>query len=168
MSSSMNTASAGTSMKNGMLSLAFMATALAPAAFAQNDGLRVPESVTARTGFSISTSGPGRATFYLIGPGHVRRQQVEQGQEVRISTEDTLTAGRYVAILCAESCRSASFYVTPSRPSGLSFLAHPSRVPVRAENAISGVAFIFDEGHNLILTPTPVEFTLTAAGNGRF
>ncbi len=154
-------------MKKGILSLALMATALAPAGFAQGGELRAPESVISKTEFSISTSGSGKATFYLIGPGHIRKQQVEQGQEVRISTEDTLTAGRYVAILCAESCRSASFYVTPSRPSGLSFLAHPSRVPVRAENAISGVAFVFDEGHNLILTPTPVEFTLTAAGNGQ-
>jgi hypothetical protein len=155
-------------MRNGIFRLALLMTTLAPAAFAQGGELRVPASVAARTEFSISTSGSGKATFYLIGPGHVRKQQVEQGEEVRISTEDTLSAGRYVAILCAENCRSASFYVTPSRPSGLSFLAHPSRVPVRAANAISGVAFVFDAGHNLILTPTPISFNLTTAGSGQF
>src|SRR5258708_20236563 len=101
--SSINIALAGTSMKKGILSLALMATALAPAGFAQGGELRAPESVISKTEFSISTSGSGKATFYLIGPGHIRKQQVEQGQEMPISTENTLTPGRYVPILSSQT-----------------------------------------------------------------
>ncbi|MGC2820961.1 MAG: hypothetical protein WA198_14820, partial [Candidatus Sulfotelmatobacter sp.] len=44
----------------------------------------------------------------------------------------------------------------------LSFIVHPSRVPVALNNAVSGVAFPFDQYRNLVLTPVNVNFQLTA------
>ena len=131
---------------------------------AQVEGVRVADPVVARSGFSVFTTGSGRATLYLVGPSHSSMQQIELGQEVHIAGDEASTAGRYLAILCSKECRSASFYVVPAKASSLSFLAHPSRVPVHAENAISGVALAFDESHNLVLEPVGVEFKLTAGG----
>ena len=62
----------------------------------------------------------------------------------------------------ADSCRSASFYVTAAQPSTLSFLVHPSRVPAGLGEAVSGVAFPFDQYHNLVLDPVTVKFQLSA------
>src|SRR5258706_6333676 len=59
-------------------------------------------------------------------------------------------------------CRSANFYVTAAKPASLTFLVHPSRVPVSQGDAVSGVALPFDKFHNLVLTPVTVNFQLTA------
>jgi hypothetical protein len=121
--------------------------------------LRVPENVVANTAVSISTGGSGNATFYLIGPGHVVKRQVQLGSEIKISPEEVRDAGRYVALL--SSGDSATFYVVAGTPAALGFLDHPSRVPVAENNAISAVAFVMDKFHNVVLTPQTVTFQLT-------
>jgi hypothetical protein len=124
--------------------------------------LRVPESPVAGEEISISTTGSGKGTFYLAGPGVSRRNEVALGQEVRLSTRDLRNAGSYVAILCSDTCRSANFYVRAAKPVSLTFLVHPSRVPVAQHDAVSGVAFPFDQYHNLVLAPVNVNFQMNA------
>lgn len=124
--------------------------------------LRVPASVTAGEETTISTTGNGKATFYLLGPGLANKSEVSLGEEIHLRSQDLRNAGDYLAILCAETCRSSSFYVTAAQPAGLSFLVHPSRVPAGMGEAVSGVALPFDQFHNLVLDPVTVNFQLTA------
>jgi hypothetical protein len=91
-----------------------------------------------------------------------RKNEVALGQEVRLSAQDLRNAGAYVAILCSDTCRSANFYVSAAKPVSLTFLVHPSRVPVALHDAVSGVAFPFDQYHNLVLAPVNVNFQMNA------
>jgi hypothetical protein len=115
--------------------------------------------VTAGNGFSISTTGNGDATFYLIGPSHVAKRQVKLGQDIAVDPTEVKKSGRYLAIACGSGgCSSASFYVMAAEPDKVSFLLHPSRVPVKANDAINATAFVFDKFHNPVLTPVTVNF----------
>ena len=136
------------------------AAACAVACAAQD--LRVPQSAVAGEIATISTTGSGNATFYLIGPGVSRKTDVTLGQEVPLAAQDLRNAGEYCAIVCSGTCSSANFYVSAAKPSSITFLVHPSRVPVGQENVVSGVAFPFDQHHNLVLTTQNVSFQLTA------
>jgi len=134
-------------------------------AMAQDVALRPPSSAIAGTSTSIATSGSGTGTFYLIGPSvAAKHDNVQAGQDISVSGKEIQTAGRYVAILCTSSCVTADFFVASSKPASLTFLAHPSRVPVQSGDAISGVAIAFDEFRNLVLAPTNVDFQLSAKG----
>jgi hypothetical protein len=124
--------------------------------------LRVPASVTAGQETTISTTGSGKATFYLLGPGVSNKSDVSLGEEIHLRSQDLRNAGDYLAIMCGETCRSSSFYVTAAQPTGLTFLVHPSRVPAGMGEAVSGVALPFDQFHNLILDPVMINFQLTA------
>jgi hypothetical protein len=124
--------------------------------------LRAPTSAVAGEEATVSTTGSGKGTFYLVGPGVSHRNDVALGEEIHVAAQDIRNAGNYVAILCSESCHSASFYVTAAKPATLTFLVHPSRVPVAQGDAVSGVALPFDQYHNLVLTPLNVSFELTA------
>ncbi len=124
--------------------------------------LRVPASVIAGEEAAISTTGSGKATFYLLGPGVSRKSDVSLGEEIPLRSQDLKTAGDYLAVLCSGTCRSAGFYVTAAKPASLTFLVHPSRVPVAQNDAVSGVALPFDQFHNLVLSPVTVNFQLTA------
>ncbi len=124
--------------------------------------LHIPESPAAGQEISISTSGSGKATFYLTGPGVSRKNDVPLGEDIHLAAQDLRNAGHYVAILCSDTCKSASFYVSAAKPLSLTFLVHPSRVPVALHDAISGVAFPFDQYHNLVLAPVNVNFQLNA------
>jgi hypothetical protein len=127
--------------------------------------LRPPSSATAGEDTHITTTGSGKATFYLIGPGVSSKSEVELGQEVRIPAQSVRNTGNYLAILCADTCRSATFYVTPAQPATLTFLVHPSRVPVGQTDAVSGVALPFDQFHNLVVAPQEVNFQLTSGNS---
>lgn len=132
-------------------------------AMAQDVALRPPSSAIAGTATSIATSGSGTGTFYLIGPSvAAKHDNVQAGQDISVSGKEIQTAGRYVAVLCTSSCVNADFFVASSKPTSLTFLAHPSRVPVQSGDAISGVAIAFDEFRNLVLAPTNVDFQLSA------
>ena len=127
-------------------------------ALAQAAELRPPAQVTAGTPFSIASSGSEDGTFYLIGPAQISKRKVNLGGEISVQSDEVEQAGTYTAIVCADQCTSAHFYVRPAQASRLSLLVHPSRVPVAASNAISAVAFVFDRFHNLVLTSQKVDF----------
>ena len=124
--------------------------------------LRVPAAVTAGDEATIPTTGSGKATFYLLGPGISRKGDVNLGEEIHLQAKDLRNAGDYLALVCSDSCHSGTFYVTAAKPAGLTFLVHPSRVPVAQDDAVSGVTFTFDQFRNLVLTPATVTFQLTA------
>ncbi len=137
---------------------------LSMATWAQDVSLRAPSGVIAGTSAAIGTSGEGSGTFYLVGPSSATKGQVQLGQEISLSERDTRSAGRYLAIVCTSTCTSATFFVAPAKPASLTFLAHPSRVPVNEGDAINGVALPFDQFQNLVLAPATVGFELAAKG----
>jgi hypothetical protein len=143
-----------------IFALIYFAAAWAGVCSAQD--LRVPASASAGEGTTISTTGNGKATFYLVGPGASRKSDVALGEDIHLASQDLQTAGRYLAILCADTCHSSAFYLSAGKPASLSFIVHPSRVPVALNDAVSGVAFPFDQYRNLVLTPVSVNFQLTA------
>jgi hypothetical protein len=147
----------------GALCLACAAATLCTA-----QDIRMPASATAGEETTISTTGSGKATFYLVGPGVSRKGDVILGEEIHLKAQDLRNAGGYLAVVCSDTCRSAAFYVTAAKPAGLTFLVHPSRVPVGRPDAVSGVAFPFDQFHNLVLTPQTVNFQLTAGSASLF
>jgi hypothetical protein len=87
---------------------------------------------------------------------------VNLGEAISLSAKELKSAGSYLAIVCADSCCSGTFYVTPAKPVSLSFLVHPSRVPVALSDAVSGIAFPFDQFHNFVLAPGTINFQLSA------
>jgi len=132
------------------------------ASISAGQDLRAPSAVTAGEAAIISTKGSGKATFYLVGPGVSYKSDVSLGNEISLRGQDLRDAGQYFAVLCSESCHSASFYVSPAKPASLAFLVHPSRVPVAANDAVSGVALAFDQFGNLNLDSATINFQLTA------
>src|SRR5438270_1172925 len=130
--------------------------------------IRVPTSATAGEDAAIQAAGSGKATFYLVGPGTSRKSDVSLGEEVHLKGQDLRNAGSYLAIICSSSCGSANFYVTAAKPAKLTFLVHPSRVPVSLSDAVSGVALPFDQFQNLVLAPVTVNFQLTAGNTSSF
>ncbi|HUK47531.1 MAG TPA: hypothetical protein VLW06_08070 [Terriglobales bacterium] len=120
-----------------------------------------PAQATAGKAITIQTSGSGDATFYLIGPAIASKSKVQAGSDISVDSDELQQAGRYIAILCAsDGCTSADFFVTPAAANRLSFLVHPSRVPVGTANGISAVAFVHDNFQNLVLKPEPVTFSI--------
>jgi hypothetical protein len=121
--------------------------------------LRAPAQVKAGSAFSLTSSGSGEATFYLVGPASVSKRKVQLGGGIPINADEVQHAGRYTAVVCSGGdCASTNFYVVAADASKLSLLVHPSRVRVATPNAISAVAFVFDKFHNLVLSPSNVEF----------
>jgi hypothetical protein len=147
-------------MRRALFARVVAALCLAAVGFAQD--LRVQTAVTAGNETTISTTGSGKATFYLMGPGVSSKSDVTLGSEIHLRPQDLRNAGTYLAIACSDTCRSASFYVMAAKPASLTFLVHPSRVPVAQGDAVSGVALPMDEFHNLVLAPETVNFQLTA------
>jgi hypothetical protein len=130
--------------------------------------LRVPTSVTAGEEATIATTGSGKAAFYLLGPGVSSKSDVSLGDEIRIQGQELRNAGDYLALLCSDGCQSGTFYVAAAKPAKLTFLVHPSRVPVGLSDAVSGVAFPFDQFNNLVLTPKTISFQLVAGDKPLF
>jgi hypothetical protein len=141
----------------------FLLVCLASVCLGQGVELRPPSAVTAGQPTTISTSGSGDGTFYLLGPGHTLKQKVRLGQEITVGADQLNAAGRYLAILCSTACQSAAFYISPASPASLSFLVHPSRVPVKQPDAISGVAIPYDKFHNLVTAPLMIDFQLKSS-----
>jgi hypothetical protein len=142
--------------------LIFAATFLA---FAQTPALQTPSDVQAGKSFSISSRGRGKATLYVIGPSRVMKQPIELGHEISIRGDDVSASGTYQLVACnSDGCANARVQVLPSAPARLSFLLHPSRVPVAAPNAVNATAIVFDRYHNTVLAPAKVNFRLTLAG----
>ena len=148
------------------LACAGFAFALACPALAQE--LSVPRSTPAGTDATISSTGSGAASFYLIGPGVAIKKEVTLGQDIQLPGDDLHAAGKYLAIVCAGNCNSAEFFVTAAKPASLAFLVHPSRVPARQPDAVSGVALLFDKFDNLVLTPEIVDFQVKGTNETLF
>jgi hypothetical protein len=127
--------------------------------------LRITQNPVAGQDMSIGTTGSGDGTLYLVGPGSTSKHKVRLGEDVQIKGEEIRSAGRWIAIVRGSGGpQSQVFFVKPDKPGILNFSARPSRVPVALPNSVSGVAFIFDKYHNLILDPTPVNFSLSVGG----
>ncbi len=128
--------------------------------------LHPPANVVAGEAIALPNTGTGSETFYLIGPGHVAKRDIQSAENIRISSADIATAGTYQAIICnGEDCASTNFYVAPDRGKDLVFLVHPSRVAVGERNAISAVTVVMDRYQNLIVQPEGVTFRATAKEN---
>jgi hypothetical protein len=164
MSWSMNTLCRNHSVRKSLI-LGLGVVALAAVALSQDLNVRVPSAAVAGESISIGTTGSGSATFYLIGPTVSLKHDVQLGSEIVVPSKQTEIAGQYKAVVCVDHCQSADFYVAPAKPASLTFLVHPSRVPVGQNDAISGVALAFDEFGNLIFEPSTVDFQLAAKGS---
>src|SRR5437763_5592440 len=139
--------------------LTYFWLALLLAVSAHADELRAPAQVKAGSALSLTSDGSGEATLYLVGPASVSKRKVQLGGGIPIQSNEVQHAGRYTAVVCSGGdCASANFYVVASDASKLSLLVHPSRVRVATPNAISAVGFVFDKFHNLVLSPSNVEF----------
>lgn len=125
--------------------------------------LQVPQNAVAGQPLTINLEGSG--TLYLIGPGQIIKHEFKSGP-VEIKGEELHSAGRWIAVVKGSSEQSQVFWVKPGKPDKLNFLARPSRVPVARKDVISGVAFVFDQYQNMVLTPTPVNFKLSVGDTG--
>ena len=139
-------------MKRYVVLTALCAISLGTVAFAD---LKAPKQATAGEGITVTSSDSGE--LLLFGPGGASKRKVSAG-EVQIPGEDVRAAGHYVALM---GDASADFYVVAAKPTTVNFLARPSRVPVSRPDAISGVAFVFDDVQNLVQKPTAVKFDLS-------
>ena len=118
---------------------------------------QVPPNAVAGQPLNINVEGSG--TLFLIGPGQVIKREFKSSS-VEIKGEELRSAGRWIAVVQGDHRQSQVFWVKPGKAEKLSFLARPSRVPVARPNVISGVAFVFDQYQNLVVSPTPINFKL--------
>ena len=140
------------------LTLTFLLLTLAGFAAAQ---VTVPQNAVAGEAASLSTSGSGSATLYLVGPGTSLKRDIKLGNSVPLTADDLAYAGRYTAIIDGQA---QSFYVSPAKPQKLNFMARPSRLPVAQPNAISGAVFVLDHNDNLVTSPQQVKFEIGVNG----
>ena len=124
--------------------------------------LQVPQQMTAGTDLTLHPAGSGSATLYLFGPDHVEKRGIKLGEEVTISGSALKASGHYRVVVVKGGEQSVgNFFVAPAKAASANFLARPSRVPVAKNDVISGVAFVFDQYRNLVLTSVPVKFSLS-------
>ena len=169
MSSSTNTACKNRrlprSSRTSLLAFGASLVCLTAMSYARDADLRAPAGAVAGVATSIASTGSGTATFYLLGPSIASKREVHLGQEISLAAKELQSAGKYLAIVCSDTCRSVGFFVAPAKPVSLTFLVHPSRAPVGQNDVVSGVALPYDEFHNLVLAPNTVDFELSAKGS---
>lgn len=124
--------------------------------------LSVPSRVPAGEELKIQTGGSGSATLYLFGPEGAVKRNVNLG-DVVIKGDDLADSGQYTIVLNGDS---ATFWVEPNKTARLSFINHPSRLPVGVTNGIGGVVYTFDKFHNLVTDPQPVKFDVSVKNGG--
>jgi hypothetical protein len=135
---------------------------------AQGGRLTLPSGVMAGEAFSIGSSGSGKATLYIVGPGQVLRREVELGQTIDFPAGSICNAGHYLAVLSGAVSEGSAFDVVPAgRPASLSFLARPSRLPIGIQDGITGTAYVFDTYRNLLIAPQQITFELSGPTGGR-
>jgi hypothetical protein len=135
-----------------------------PALLAQNDELKIPQNIEAGSAFSVQSSGNGKGTLYIVGPGQVIKRDVQLGETAWFPTGSLYNAGHYtVVVASASSSQTGSIDVFPAKkPSDLTFIAKPSRLPVALHGGITGTAYVFDTYQNLITAPLTVSFELSS------
>ncbi len=148
--------------------LSGLAVAAMQSAFAQGGSLSLAKTVEAGNAFSIQSTGSGKATLYIVGPGQVLRRDVQLGEATLFPAGSLYNAGHYLVILAGDSStENDSFDLVPaSKPSDLSFLARPSRLQVGLHDGITGAVYVFDAYHNLIAATMPVSFELSNPTGG--
>jgi hypothetical protein len=137
-----------------------LAAAMLQPAIAQD--LSAPKTVEAGAAFAIVCPGSGKGTLTIVGLGQVLKRDVQLGTSVEFPAGSLYNAGRYIVILTGDQpTETDSLDVLPaSKPTDLSLLAKPSRLPVSLRNGITGAVYVFDAYKNLIVTPMPVSFEL--------
>ncbi|MFP5236540.1 MAG: hypothetical protein ACLGSD_11615 [Acidobacteriota bacterium] len=150
-------------MRHGSVILTALALASATG-IARAQDLGLPDKIVAGSAFTVQTSGSGQGTLLIVGPGQVISKSVQLGHAVSIAPGTLYNAGHYTVILSgAGAAQTGSLDVTPeSEPAKVSFLARPSRLPVGLRDGITGAVYVFDSYRNLITSPTPVSFQLSA------
>ncbi len=147
----------------GVVALGGVLLAAAHLARAQNGGLTLPGSIEAGSAFSVTSSGSGKGTLYIVGLGQAIKRDVQLGTTTYFAEGTLYNAGSYLVILTGNGPQATqSLEVKPAaQPADISFLAKPSRLPVRLEDGITGAVYVFDAYKNLIMAPLPVNFDLT-------
>jgi hypothetical protein len=147
-------------VKRAFLLALFAAT---PAMLAQSSSMQLPKTLVAGSGFSIPTTGSGKATLYLVGLGQTLSRELQLGESVTFNAGELYNAGHYVAVLVEQSSTdSGEFDVAAAeKPESLGFLAKPSRLPVGLHNGISGAVYVFDAYGNLITRPMSASLELS-------
>lgn len=141
------------------LSLIFL---LGTSVFAAAQGLQAPAHSRAGDLITATTGGTGEGTLYVIGPGHVSKTRIQLGGEVQVKGSELQSAGNYLLLACsANSCNQARVFVEPAQPEKISFLLHPSRIPISQPNAIHGVSVVMDAFRNLVTAPSTVTFRVS-------
>jgi hypothetical protein len=136
-------------------------------ALAENGTMTLPRTVEAGNGFSIQTTGSGKAVLYIVGLGQVLKRDVQLGQPASFPAGDLHDAGHYIVLLTGDATDNGALDVVPAnQPASLGFLAKPSRLPVGLHDGISGAVYVFDAFQNLITAPTPVNFQLSGGAGG--
>ena len=79
--------------------------------------IKAPDNILAGEAATISTTGSGKASFYLIGPGTSRKAEVNLDEDISIQRGELRTAGEYLAVLCSATCRSRRKRGTSGGPS---------------------------------------------------
>ena len=130
-------------------------------ATAQEGTIQFPKAVEAGAGFSVSTNGSGKATLTLASPAEFTGAACNSSEPV-FGNGEISNAGHYVAWLVGESTQTGELDVVAHKPANLSFLAKPSRLAVSQSAGISGVVYVFDAFHNLVLDSLPVTFRMSA------
>jgi hypothetical protein len=125
--------------------------------------LVLPRSIQAGAAFQFDCPGTGNGTLYIAGPGQAIKRDVQLGQTISFAAGSLYNAGEYVVVLTSStSSRTGTIEVIPAiKPSEITFIAKPSRLPVAQHDAITGTAYIFDSYKNLITTPLQVSFELS-------
>jgi len=132
-------------------------------ASAQTRALTLPRTVPAGAALSVPTNGTGEGVLYIVGPMEVLKRTLQLGDTVVFHQGELHNAGHYTAFLEAPSSREIVDFdvVAQAEPASISFLAKPSRLAVNLPDGISGVAYLFDTFHNLILQSAQVSFHLS-------
>jgi hypothetical protein len=122
----------------------------------------LPDSLEAGAPFTVSTSGNGKATLYVVGPGAAIKQDIQLGGATAFPAGSLSNVGHYVACLAWDggSINGVFDVSVAAMVTELSFLAKPSRLSVGVANGITGTVYLFDVYHNLILPPATVSFEL--------
>jgi hypothetical protein len=136
-------------------------------ALAQTGDLTIPRSIEAGAAFSITCGGSGKGTLYIAGPAQLIKQDVQLGSTIEVASGSLFNAGHYTVWCASESsAQTGSIDVRAAqKPSDLTFIAKPSRLPVALHNAITGSAYVFDTYGNLITKPMQVSFQLANQGS---
>jgi hypothetical protein len=135
-----------------------------PSVFAQNGELKLPRSIEAGSAFSILSSGNGKGTLYIVGPGQLIKRDMQLGETTWFPAGSLYNAGHYVVVVAsASSSQTGLLDVLPAKkPAEITFIAKPSRIPVALHGGITATAYVFDSYQNLITSPLPVSFELSS------